>query len=79
MNGNTLIKQLADDNKRVAYVEINAEMMDKEGQPIKQLFQKDGLSLNQAGYTRWASALGPIIERMYWLGYIVISLSVVSH
>lgn len=62
---NALIKQLADENNRIAFVEINAETMGADGQPIKQLFQNDGLSLNQAGYARWASALSPIVERMY--------------
>ena len=62
---NALIKQMAEENNHVVFVDINAEMMDADGKPIAQLFEADGLTLNRAGYTRWASALAPIIERMY--------------
>jgi lysophospholipase L1-like esterase len=62
---NALIKQVADANDRVEFIDISREMLDGEGKPIHQLFEQDGHSLNTAGYARWAGAVVPVVERMF--------------
>ena len=62
---NALIKQVADANDRVEFIDIGREMLDSNGQPIQQLYEADGHSLNQTGYARWSSAIVPIVEKMF--------------
>ncbi|MCB0629596.1 MAG: GDSL-type esterase/lipase family protein [Saprospiraceae bacterium] len=62
---NALIKQVADANDRVEFVDIGPEMLDSNGQPIPQLYQQDGHSLSAAGYARWSGAIVPVVERMF--------------
>jgi lysophospholipase L1-like esterase len=47
------------------FLDLTREMVDAEGQPIKQLYDKDGLNLNSIGYARWSGALLAVLERMF--------------
>lgn len=62
---NAMIQTLANQLNNVTYADITSYMLDGDGQPIEQLFLEDGLHMNQLGYTRWASALSPIIGQMF--------------
>lgn len=62
---NELIKAIAGANPRIEFVDITQEYLDSNGQPIQQLFQEDGLSLNDAGYARLRTAVAPVVGRMF--------------
>lgn len=62
---NALIQQVANANDRIEFIDMSREVLDGDGQPILQLYQTDGESLNQTGYARWASAVVPIVEKMF--------------
>jgi len=46
-------------DKRLAYVDIVTPMLGQDGKPRRDLFAKDGLHLNAAGYKVWADTLRP--------------------
>lgn len=62
---NALIQQVANANDRIEFIDMSRELLDGDGQPIPQLYQSDGESLNQTGYARWANAVVPVVEKMF--------------
>lgn len=56
---NALIRKQIAADPRLVYVDIDAPMIGADGQPRKELFQADGLHLNDTGYALWASLLRP--------------------
>lgn len=60
---NQLIAQFCEDTSNVDYIDIFTPMLDASGQPRDELFVKDRLHLNEAGYALWTEvvrrSLGP--------------------
>ena len=56
---NTLIKNLAESDEDIVYVDVATPMLGEDGTPTKELFVGDGLHLNAQGYELWTSVLGP--------------------
>ena len=54
---NVLIRQLADKDAQVTYVDTATPMLGADGQPRKELFLGDGLHMNAAGYQLWSGIL----------------------
>ena len=44
------------------YVDVDAPMLDKDGEPRPELFVEDGLHMTEAGYEVWTKALKPYLK-----------------
>jgi lysophospholipase L1-like esterase len=58
---NELIRDYCKQVKRVEYVDVATPMLGTDGKPRRELFQRDGLHLNAAGYKLWASIVKPLL------------------
>ncbi len=56
---NRLIREFADGDGRLRYVDIDAPMIGADGRPKPDLFIEDGLHLSDAGYRLWTKLLRP--------------------
>ncbi|MBY0513803.1 MAG: hypothetical protein K2P78_07805 [Gemmataceae bacterium] len=54
---NALVREFCATDKRLAYVDVVPLMLGPDGQPLPELFVKDGLHLSPAGYDRWSAAV----------------------
>lgn len=60
---NRLIEEMAaKDPQRLVYLDIVTPMLGDDGQPRPELFQKDLLHLNEAGYALWNKLLLPELK-----------------
>jgi len=59
---NTLIRDYCAAAPRLHFIDIAAPMLDSNGQPRPELFQPDGLHLNDEGYRLWTAILTPILS-----------------
>jgi lysophospholipase L1-like esterase len=60
---NGLIRdEIAKDPKRLVYLNIVTPMLSEEGKPRPELFQKDMLHMNEAGYALWNERLRPLLK-----------------
>lgn len=50
------------DPQRLVYVDTVSPMLDDDGKPRRELFVKDELHLNEAGYALWTKLLAPHVE-----------------
>ena len=58
---NQLIKRFIDSKKRIHFVDVFHLMLDKNGEPFKDIFLKDNLHMNAKGYQIWQKALQPYL------------------
>lgn len=58
---NGLIREMTASSPQLAFLDVEPAMLDKDGQPRKELFKKDGLHLNDEGYALWSSLLRPLL------------------
>ncbi|UCF35310.1 MAG: hypothetical protein JSU96_10660 [Acidobacteriota bacterium] len=61
-DANRRIARLAGQDPLVGYVDIDTLMIGEDGRPRPELFDSDGLHLNDAGYRVWAAALRPFLN-----------------
>lgn len=54
---NKLIKEIIDQKKNIVFVDVYSGMLDKNGEPKKDIFLKDNLHMNAKGYKIWKKAL----------------------
>ncbi len=59
---NRLIRDLCDADPTLRYIDTVTPMRDLDGQPRPELYQADGLHLNDAGYRLWTALLRPQLE-----------------
>lgn len=59
---NDEIRNFLQSKKRAAYVDIWDDMLDKNGEPRKELFLKDMLHMNASGYAIWQKAIAPHLK-----------------
>ena len=59
---NELIRAHAETDPGLYYVDIFKPMLGADGEPRKELFEKDNLHLNDEGYRLWTSILTPMLE-----------------
>lgn len=59
---NQQIREFARDTPRIDFVDVDALMLNGEGEPREELFIADGLHLSAAGYELWRDLLHPYIE-----------------
>ena len=55
---NELIEAYCRGDERLTFVDIGKPMLGPDGRPRKELFKRDGLHLNEAGYELWTSRVG---------------------
>ena len=60
---NRLIANQCDKDDRLNFVDVSKVMLGKDGQPLPDIWLKDKLHMNQAGYARWAKLLKPILAK----------------
>ena len=59
---NRLVQEYADAHPRVDYIDVFTPMLTADGSPRRDLFRKDALHLNQAGYALWRSLIRPFVR-----------------
>lgn len=60
---NETIQRLVEEDARWHYVDTATPMLGKDGKPRPDLFAKDGLHLNKAGYREWNAVVKRWLER----------------
>lgn len=59
---NALIAAECEKFDDLEYLDVWPAMLDKEGQPRKDILREDGLHMNETGYQLWVELLRPVIE-----------------
>jgi lysophospholipase L1-like esterase len=60
---NHLISDYCDKDKRLNFVDVSKVMLDKDGRPLPDIWLKDKLHMNSAGYARWTKLLTPMLAK----------------
>ena len=60
---NEAIRQWAETQPAVYYIDVATPMLGADGKPRPELFQEDGLHMVRAGYQLWTEVVRPMIER----------------
>lgn len=63
VRANTLISAACAKDKRLTFVDVFPRMLDAQGQPRPELFVKDMLHMNQAGYAIWTPLVAPWLKQ----------------
>lgn len=58
---NQLIGKYCLSDERLSYVDMAEKMLDANRQPRKDIFKKDNLHMNRAGYEIWRDVLKPVL------------------
>ncbi len=61
-DSNRRIKALTENDPNLIYADTSTSMLGDDGKPRAELFQADGLHLNDSGYKLWTSIVKPLIE-----------------
>jgi lysophospholipase L1-like esterase len=61
---NRLIQEFTATRPRLTYVDVATPMLGNDGRPREELFVKDRLHLNDAGYKLWASIVQPVLDKL---------------
>lgn len=59
---NQLVQEYAAAHPKVDYIDVFTPMLTADGSPRKDLFRKDALHLNEAGYALWRSVIRPFVR-----------------
>jgi lysophospholipase L1-like esterase len=59
---NALIEAQCKKDERLRYLDVATPMLGDDGKPRRELFQGDGLHLNEKGYALWAERLKPHLK-----------------
>ncbi|MCS6865873.1 MAG: GDSL-type esterase/lipase family protein [Gemmataceae bacterium] len=60
---NALVKDFCQNEKGLVFVDIVPRMLNAEGQPIAELFVKDGLHLSDQGYELWNAEIRKLLPQ----------------
>jgi lysophospholipase L1-like esterase len=58
---NGLVKDFCQQEKGLVFVDIVPRMLNADGQPIPELFVKDGLHLSDQGYEVWNAEIRKLL------------------
>jgi lysophospholipase L1-like esterase len=56
---NAQIRDYADSDGKVEYIDVFTPMLDASGEPRRELFRADALHLNAQGYALWKQVIAP--------------------
>ena len=59
---NKLVQEYATAHPKVDYIDVFTPMLTADGSPRSDLFRKDALHLNRAGYALWRSIIRPFVR-----------------
>jgi lysophospholipase L1-like esterase len=59
---NRLIRAFVESQSNMAFVDVEPAMLDERGQPRPELFLKDMLHMNRAGYEIWTGLVRPHVQ-----------------
>jgi len=59
---NQLITKYAEKNPYLTFIDTTDAFLGTSGKPMKKLYSKDQLHLNEDGYALWASIIKPVLE-----------------
>jgi lysophospholipase L1-like esterase len=59
---NKLVQEYAALHPKVDYIDVFTPMLAEDGSPRRDLFRKDALHLNEAGYALWRSIIRPFVR-----------------
>jgi lysophospholipase L1-like esterase len=59
---NKLLEALCKKYSNVQFVDMFSPLLDENGKPRLNDYQKDRLHLSEKGYARWNAVLGPILR-----------------
>jgi lysophospholipase L1-like esterase len=62
---NTLLRAYADKHANVHYADVATPMLGVDGEPIPELFVRDGLHMTEAGYDIWTRVVGDLLARLH--------------
>ena len=62
---NLYVKNMSNTNHTLTYVDLNSELMNKQGVPDSSNFTNDYVHLNTNAYTKWSAKLKPILSNLY--------------
>ncbi len=60
---NRLISRKCAEDKRLTFVDLASGMLNDEGKPRKNIFNKDNLHMKREGYVIWRDSLRPILMK----------------
>ncbi|MFM7151117.1 MAG: GDSL-type esterase/lipase family protein, partial [Gemmataceae bacterium] len=60
---NRLIQAFCEADARLKYVDVTHPMLDSQGWPRRELFERDGLHLSEEGYRLWTRLVEPFLPR----------------
>jgi hypothetical protein len=60
---NALVQTAMEGDPLAAFADPEKALLGANGQPRPELYQANGLNLNEAGYVAWTAAVRPVIER----------------
>lgn len=60
---NRLLRELAERNPDVFFVDVATPLLGADGAPREELFVEDMLHLNPKGYEAWTAAVRPLLEK----------------
>jgi len=63
LKANQQIAEISDQHDHLYYADIITPMLEFNGLPKAFLFKKDGLHLNDVGYTVWTAAIEPVLRQ----------------
>ncbi len=58
---NVLLESYAAHNYNIHYVDVGSDLLDRNGQPIPELFLSDGIHMTPPGYALWTGLLTPVL------------------
>ena len=58
---NEAIRQMAQSEARLVFVDVEKVMLGEDGQPRQELLQKDGLHMTDEGYALWTKLVLPLL------------------
>lgn len=62
-DANEGIRQWANTQSKVIYIDVATKMLDANGRPRPELLLADGLHMQRTGYAIWVDALNPVLAR----------------
>ena len=58
---NAAIKAFLMKDRNAAFADVYSKMLDKDGEPIKEIFLEDNLHMNAKGYAIWQKVIQPYL------------------
>ena len=62
---NKLLRAYTDEHPNLHYVDVATPMLGVDGEPIPELFVRDGLHMTSAGYDIWTRVIGDVLARLH--------------